>query len=128
MRIQGIARLSTCVFIVRIYVHVHPALPALNSPPRRRSIPRAQAVVFLFTAYFIATIRKREDKRDILVPDVAQSQVMMNTLPNPEELKYKRTTYFDHEMMEASTAEFTYLQSSADSTVGRRHLILHQTS
>ncbi|CAN0379828.1 unnamed protein product, partial [Hapterophycus canaliculatus] len=66
----------------------------------RRPFFSLQIVLFAFTAYFIFAIRHRHDERKILVPDISQGQVMTNNVPGPDELTYRRTTYFQHEMTE----------------------------
>lgn len=32
------------------------------------------------------------------MPDISSSQILMNNVPKPEDSKFKRTTYFNHEM------------------------------
>lgn len=59
-----------------------------------------QVGIFAFTFYFILAIRRRQNGRKILVPDVSQSQVFANNVPGPDELTYRETTYFQHEMTE----------------------------
>lgn len=58
--------------------------------------------MFLFMVYFVLVIRSKNDKREILVPDISTAQVIMNTVPKSEELKFRRTTYLQHEMTQAS--------------------------
>ncbi|CBN75945.1 conserved unknown protein [Ectocarpus siliculosus] len=59
-----------------------------------------QIGLFAFTAYFVFAIRRRRDHRKILVPDITQGQVLANNVPGPDELMYRKTTYFQHEMTE----------------------------
>lgn len=56
--------------------------------------------MFAFTAYFIFIIRRKDDKRRILVPDLSRNQLFMNSAPPPDQLTYRPTTYFHHEMTE----------------------------
>ncbi|CAM9878359.1 unnamed protein product [Ectocarpus sp. 12 AP-2014] len=56
--------------------------------------------LFAFTAYFVFAIRRRRDHRKIFVPDITQGQVLANNVPGLDELMYRETTYFKHEMTE----------------------------
>ncbi|CAM9362508.1 unnamed protein product [Ectocarpus sp. 12 AP-2014] len=56
--------------------------------------------LFAFTAYFVFAIRRRRDHRKIFVPDITQGQVLANNVPGPDDLMYRKTTYFQHEMTE----------------------------
>lgn len=62
--------------------------------------PHHQIGLFLFTAYFVFAIRRKRDNRRIFVPDITQGQVLANNVPGPDQLMYRKTTYFQHEMME----------------------------
>lgn len=72
-------------------------MPLSADPP----FPHLQVLLFASYTYFIISIRAKNDTREILVPDISTSQVLMNTVPKSDELKYNRTTYFKHEMTEA---------------------------
>eukprot|EP00903_Cladosiphon_okamuranus_P006348 g6218.t1 len=67
-----------------------------------------QVAVFALSAYFIFAIRRRKNERKILVPDISQGQMFANHIPGPDELTYRETTYFKHEM----TQVFQQLQQN----------------
>ncbi|CAM9955341.1 unnamed protein product [Ectocarpus fasciculatus] len=59
-----------------------------------------QIGLFAFTAYFVFAIRRRRDHRRIFVPDITQGHVLANNVPGPDQLMYRSTSYFQHEMTE----------------------------
>ncbi|CAM9261942.1 unnamed protein product [Ascophyllum nodosum] len=59
-----------------------------------------QVAIFAFTAYFVLAIRRRHDKRRILVPDISQKQMFMKIAPPPDQMTYRPSTYFEFEMTE----------------------------
>ena len=82
---------------LHLYTYVSPSLLPPLSPDRRFPL---QVALFAFSAYFVVAIRRRQNERKILVPDISQSQVFSNSVPGPDELTYRETTYFRHEMTE----------------------------
>lgn len=59
-----------------------------------------QVIVFALSAYFIFAVKRTGDPRRIFVPDVSAAQVMVNNVPTPEQMRYRPSTYFQHEMTE----------------------------
>ncbi|CAM9203290.1 unnamed protein product, partial [Discosporangium mesarthrocarpum] len=75
------------------------------------------SLVFMFLAYFILAVKQRHDTRKILVPHVPGEKLLLNTPPPPEQIKYRYTNYFEHEIIQCVQHIQQYLIAMVITTV-----------
>ncbi|CAN0025524.1 unnamed protein product [Choristocarpus tenellus] len=76
----------------------------IPSPTGALSYLPQQAVLLLFYIYFVLCIKNNHSSTKILVPDISGSRRLFEPNPMEKEMKYRWTTYFEHEMVQVRRA------------------------